>query len=102
AHVDRRLDRLLGEVGRPRSALRAMGIGVPGPVEFATGRPNNPPIMPGWNDYPVPEFFEGVSVLVDNDVNVMALGEHRNAFAGTNHLLFVKVGTGIGCGIVAE
>ncbi|MFI7641990.1 ROK family transcriptional regulator [Nonomuraea sp. NPDC049400] len=102
AHVDQRVDRLLGEVGRPRSALRAMGIGVPGPVEFATGRPNNPPIMPGWNDYPVPEYFGGVSVLVDNDVNVMALGEHRHSFPNTNHLLFVKVGTGIGCGIVAE
>ncbi|NUW45124.1 ROK family transcriptional regulator [Nonomuraea rhodomycinica] len=102
AHVDTRLDRLLAEAGRPRSALRALGMGVPGPVEFATGRPNNPPIMPGWNDYPIPEHFEDCVVLVDNDVNVMALGEHRNAFPGTGHLLFVKVGTGIGCGIVAE
>ncbi|MEU6717600.1 ROK family transcriptional regulator [Nonomuraea sp. NPDC046802] len=102
-HVDARLDRLLGQANRPRSMLRAIGIGVPGPVEFATGRPNNPPIMPGWNDYPIPEYFGGeVSVLVDNDVNVMALGEHRNAFPGAGHLLFVKVGTGIGCGIMAE
>ncbi|MER6946921.1 ROK family transcriptional regulator [Nonomuraea sp. NPDC000554] len=102
AHVDQRLDLLLGQAGRPRSALRAIGIGVPGPVEFATGRPNNPPIMPGWNEYPIPEFFAGCEVLVDNDVNAMALGEHRNAFPGIRHLLFVKVGTGIGCGIVAE
>ncbi|GLW06253.1 sugar kinase [Microtetraspora sp. NBRC 13810] len=105
AHVDERIARLLAEAGRPASALKAIGIGVPGPVEFATGRPNNPPIMPGWNDYPVPEFFAGrydASVLVDNDVNVMALGEQRYAFAGTGYLLFVKVGTGIGCGIVAE
>ncbi|MEW9555699.1 ROK family transcriptional regulator [Nonomuraea sp. NPDC050783] len=103
AHVDQRLDRLLAEAGRARPMLRAIGIGVPGPVEFATGRPNNPPIMPGWNDYPVPEYFgDEVSVLVDNDVNVMALGEHRHSFAGASHLLFVKVGTGIGCGIVAD
>ncbi|MGN9785767.1 ROK family transcriptional regulator [Nonomuraea sp. ZG12] len=102
AHVDGRLDRLLAEAGRPRSALRAIGMGVPGPVEYATGRPNNPPIMPGWNDYPIPEYFADAAVLVDNDVNVMALGEQRNAFADTQHLLFVKVGTGIGCGIVAE
>ncbi|MEV0200874.1 ROK family transcriptional regulator [Nonomuraea sp. NPDC050691] len=102
AHVERRLDLLLAEAGRPRSALRALGMGVPGPVEYATGRPNNPPIMPGWNDYPIPEHFKDCVVLVDNDVNVMALGEHRNAFPGTSHLLFVKVGTGIGCGIVAE
>ncbi|SEM86366.1 ROK family transcriptional regulator [Nonomuraea pusilla] len=102
AHVDRRLDALLADAGRPRAALRAIGMGVPGPVEFATGRPNNPPIMPGWNDYPIPEYFDGPSVLVDNDVNVMALGEHRHAFPGARHLLFVKAGTGIGCGIVAD
>ncbi|WP_113704772.1 ROK family transcriptional regulator [Nonomuraea lactucae] len=102
AHVDGRLDRLLAEAGRPRPALRALGMGVPGPVEFATGRPNNPPIMPGWNDYPIPEHFADCAVLVDNDVNVMALGEQRNAYPGIRHLLFVKVGTGIGCGIVAE
>ncbi|GGO64658.1 ROK family transcriptional regulator [Nonomuraea cavernae] len=102
AHVDDRLGRLLSVAGRPRTALRALGMGVPGPVEFATGRPNNPPIMPGWNDYPIPEHFADCAVLVDNDVNVMALGEQRNAFPDTRHLLFVKVGTGIGCGIVAE
>ncbi|MDF5756437.1 ROK family protein [Spongiactinospora sp. TRM90649] len=87
-----------------RVDAQAIGIGVPGPVEFATGRPTNPPIMPGWNEYPVPEFFAGrydVTVLVDNDVNVMALGEQRDAYAATGYLLFVKVGTGIGCGIVA-
>jgi predicted NBD/HSP70 family sugar kinase len=102
AHVDERIDQLLVAAKRPRAALRVIGMGVPGPVEFATGRPNNPPIMPGWNDYPIPEYFEGVDVLVDNDVNVMALGEHRNAFPEARHLLFVKVGTGIGCGIVAD
>ncbi|MGI5273769.1 ROK family protein [Nonomuraea sp. CA-218870] len=102
AHVDGRIDRLLAAAGRPRAALRVIGMGVPGPVEFATGRPNNPPIMPGWNDYPIPDSFPGAAVLVDNDVNVMALGEHRNAFPTARHLLFVKVGTGIGCGIVAE
>lgn len=102
AHVDERIDRLLAAAGRPRAALRVIGMGVPGPVEFATGRPNNPPIMPGWNDYPIPDYFPGVDVLVDNDVNVMALGEHRDVFPDARHLLFVKVGTGIGCGIVAD
>ncbi|GAA5041238.1 putative NBD/HSP70 family sugar kinase [Thermocatellispora tengchongensis] len=104
-HVDARIARLLTEAGRDRGALKAIGMGVPGPVEFATGRPNNPPIMPGWNDYPVPEFFAGrydATVLVDNDVNVMALGEQRDAFENSGYLLFVKVGTGIGCGIVTE
>jgi predicted NBD/HSP70 family sugar kinase len=104
-HVDRRMHDLLGEADRPLEALRAIGMGVPGPVEFATGQPNNPPIMPGWNEYPIPEFFTeryGISVLVDNDVNVMALGEQRSAFPDTRYLMFVKIGTGIGCGIIAD
>jgi predicted NBD/HSP70 family sugar kinase len=104
-HVDRRLHDLLDEANKPLEALRAIGMGVPGPVEFASGQPNNPPIMPGWNEYPIPEFFTeryGISVLVDNDVNVMALGEQRRAFPDTRYLMFVKIGTGIGCGIVVD
>lgn len=38
--------------------------------------------------------------VVDNDVNLMALGEHRIHYREVRHLLFAKVGTGIGCGIV--
>ena len=40
-------------------------------------------------------------MLVDNDVNIMALGEHWAHWRDVEHLLYVKVGTGIGCGIVA-
>jgi predicted NBD/HSP70 family sugar kinase len=43
-----------------------------------------------------------VPVLVDNDVNIMALGEHWTHWRDVDNLLFVKVGTGIGCGIVAS
>jgi glucokinase-like ROK family protein len=83
-----------------------IGIGVPGPVEFATGRPVSPPIMPGWNAYPIRDrFLEGfgVPVWVDNDVNIMALGEWRSG-AGRYHanMVFVKIGTGIGAGIIAD
>ena len=33
-----------------------VGLGLPGPVEHATGRPTNPPIMPGWDGFDVPGF----------------------------------------------
>ena len=101
--VDERFHALLREVGRDDDVVRGIGIGVPGPVEYATGRPRNPPIMPGWDGYPIPERFADryrVPVLVDNDVNIMALGEHWTNWAAVDHLLFIKVGTGIGCGIV--
>jgi predicted NBD/HSP70 family sugar kinase len=83
--------------------VRGIGIGVPGPVEFSTGTVVRPPIMAGWDGCRVPAYFAedypGVPVLVDNDVNTMALGEYRSA-PETDNLLYIKIGTGIGCGIV--
>ena len=103
--VDERFHDLLRRDRPHDDDVRGIGIGVPGPVEHATGRPRNPPIMPGWDGYPIPERFADrydVPVLVDNDVNIMALGEHWTQWRQVEHLLFVKVATGIGCGIVVE
>src|SRR5215216_5961285 len=102
--LERTFDDLLSGVGRTHSDVRGIGVGVPGPVEFATGTPVAPPIMPGWDGYPVAGRLAaryGAPALVDNDVNTMALGEHWAHWRATDHLLLVKVGTGIGCGIVA-
>ena len=55
-----------------------IGIGVPGPVSFRDGVPVSPPIMPGWDRYPVRELLtreHNCPVVVDNDVNIMAVGE---------------------------
>ncbi|MFE4257140.1 ROK family protein [Streptomyces sp. NPDC056910] len=80
------------------------GIGVPGPVRFPEGVPVAPPIMPGWDGFPIREVLSqelGCPVLVDNDVNLMALGEQQAGVArSVRDFLCVKVGTGIGCGIV--
>jgi glucokinase-like ROK family protein len=83
--------------------LLGIGIGVPGPVSFRDGVPVSPPIMPGWDRYPVRELLtreHNCPVVVDNDVNIMAVGERFGGVAkATDNLLFVKIGTGIGCGI---
>jgi predicted NBD/HSP70 family sugar kinase len=103
--VSARFDELLEATAKSVADVRGLGIGVPGPVEFHTGRPVNPPIMPGWDGFDIPAWFAnryGAPVLVDNDVNIMARGEHWVHWRETSHLLFVKVGTGIGCGIVAD
>ncbi|HET8928384.1 MAG TPA: ROK family transcriptional regulator [Microbacterium sp.] len=95
---------LLASAGRVSADIGAVGIGVPGPVEHSTGRPANPPIMPGWNNFDVPGWVArhlDVPVLVDNDVNIMALGERAASWPGSEHLVFVKVATGIGAGIVS-
>jgi len=103
------IGRALEMVGKLRAAdtaggLAGAGAGVPGPVSFAEGIPVSPPIMPGWNHFPVREAFAselGCPVLVDNDVNIMALGEkHAGIARSVDDFLFVKIGTGIGCGIV--
>ncbi|OEU91744.1 ROK family transcriptional regulator [Streptomyces abyssalis] len=81
------------------------GIGVPGPVRFPEGVPVAPPIMPGWDGFPVREALSqelGCPVMVDNDVNLMAMGEMQAGVARTVRDFFcVKIGTGIGCGVVA-
>ena len=99
------LDGLLAGTGRSRADVQGIGVGVPGPVEFATGTPVAPPIMPGWDGYGVAAHLReryGALVLVDNDVNIMALGEYWAGWRDTPHLLFVKVGTGIGCGVITD
>lgn len=97
--------RLLANQGLTPDAVAGIGVGVPGPVEHSTGRPANPPIMPGWHDFDIPAYLGAtfpVPVLVDNDVNVMALGEHTTRWPETSDLLYVKVATGIGSGIIAN
>ena len=98
------ISRLIEEVGADREEVLAIGIGVPGPVEQASGLLTSPPIMPGWDRFSIREVFLGeyaAPVFVDNDVNIMAVGEHWGGVAkGVDDLIFVKIGTGIGSGII--
>lgn len=86
--------------------LWGIGIGIPGPVEFSTGRTISPPIMPGWNEFDIRALLQerySVPVWIDNDVNVMALGELRAGGAvDHNDIVVVKVSTGIGAGLVSN
>ncbi|MGA3218280.1 MAG: ROK family protein [Acidimicrobiales bacterium] len=99
-------DALVDQRGLSRASLWGIGLGVPGPVEFSTGRPISPPIMPGWHAYPIRRHLGerfGLPVWVDNDVNLMALGELRSGQArGEQNMVYVKIGTGIGAGIVCR
>jgi len=100
--LEARLEELAGAA---TGTLLGVGIGLPGPIEHATGVPIAPPIMPGWDGYPVAkrlsEHFRATA-LVDNDANLMALGERTRAWPDTEHLMFVKVGTGIGAGLISH
>ena len=111
--VDEGPDAVLAGVGRacarcgrryPADApARAVVIGVPGPVDGRHGVRCRPPIMPGWHAYPVAARLRrrfGCPALLENDVNLRALGEARALPADQAPLLFVKVGTGIGGGLI--
>ncbi|UOX85783.1 ROK family protein [Amycolatopsis sp. FBCC-B4732] len=93
-------DELLAEAGRP---VCGVGVSVPGPVEPGRARVTQPPIMPGWDGYPIDTHLGArfaAPVLVENDANLMALGEHRARHPDSAALVVVKVSTGIGAGIV--
>ena len=97
--------KLVATTDRSLEDLASVGVGLPGPVDHLTGRPISPPVMPAWDGVDIPAILGdllGGPVLVDNDVNLMALGEHRTAWPLVANLLFVNVGTGIGSGIIAD
>ena len=90
------MDELRGE-----SVVWGIGVGVPGPVEFRAGRVVNPPIMTGWDGFDISGWFAArydVPVVVENDANARAVAEAR--LAGVDNLISLKIGTGIGSGLV--
>jgi predicted NBD/HSP70 family sugar kinase len=97
-----RLDRLREKADRPRSAVRGVGVCIPGPVDIAAGTAVESPLMPAWGGVPIAPHLGSptVPVLVDNDVNALTLAEHT-VRPSVSELLYVKVSTGIGAGIVA-
>lgn len=105
SHLVKAWRKLLAAADLVTVPLAGIGIGLPGPVEHSSGRPNRPPIMPGWDGFDVPAYVHaefGVPVLVDNEANMMALGEHVHSFADTDHMIVVKVATGIGSGFISN
>ncbi len=110
---------LLDEAGVPAARVCGIGLSVPGPVDQASGQVVQPPIMPGWDGYPVddrmrrayaehvgdPEAAAGggpLPVLLDNDANLMAFAEQRAGHPDCAAFLLVKVSTGIGAGLVVD
>ena len=94
------------EAGLPIASLRAVGIDSPGPVDVLRGVVPWAPQLHGWRDVPLVKEMSarfGVPVVLENDANAQALGEHTfGAGRGTQHMLFVTVSTGIGGGIIVD
>jgi predicted NBD/HSP70 family sugar kinase len=94
---------LLEIAGLSATQLSGVGVSVPGPVDPTTKRPSQPPIMPGWDAYPIAEHLAEtfpVPTFVENDADAMAFGEQSTNYPDTSSLILVKVSTGIGAGLV--
>ncbi|WP_257570920.1 ROK family transcriptional regulator [Streptomyces sp. NP160] len=103
----------------PASAVRAVGVALPGPVSSRSGAVDSPAAMPGWHRFPVGAHLSqelGLPAVVENDANAMALGECTALGAAQGedddaagppsgapaNLLFVKAGSSVGCGLVLD
>lgn len=88
----------------PGGRLQAIGISCGGPLDSQTGRILSPPNLPGWDDIPITEYFGNrwdVPVALQNDANACALAEWRyGAGKGTQHMVFLTFGTGMGAGLI--
>jgi len=96
---------VLASAGAKAKQVIGIGIGVPGPVDFAQGHLVEPPLMPRWDSYSIRDDLRAdyaAPVWVDNDVNLMALGELWRLKRSLTNFLVIKVGTGIGCGVVCH
>ncbi|MCS7011516.1 MAG: ROK family transcriptional regulator [Anaerolineales bacterium] len=106
AEIDRQVHLLLQKAGISLESILAIGIGVPGPIVADAGAVFMPPIMPGWNDYPIRDTLQqlwGCPVSVNNDAELGVLGEWAfGAGRGERNLAYIKVGTGIGAGLMVE
>lgn len=99
------VDQANSMVAEQEQSLRGIGLGLPGPIEIPGGRLVSPSRMPGWNGVDAAAILtelSGVPATVDNDANLMALGEHLSVGEDVDHLVFVKAGSSIGCGVIAS
>ncbi|WP_234698077.1 ROK family protein [Lacisediminihabitans changchengi] len=98
-------DLAAGHSERAIPPVRALSLGVPGPVAADGNRIVSPSRMPGWNGIDAAAMLGGVAglpVVVNNDANLMAVGEYAAGDRAEGNLVFVKAGSGIGSGIICR
>lgn len=104
--VDKLMEGTVQKAGRSLEPVTAIAVSVPGPVVADAGMVVAPPIMPGWDGYPIRRRLQERwkrPVYIDNDAALGALGEWTfGGGQGVSNLAYIKIGTGIGCGILID
>ncbi len=84
----------------------AIGISCGGPLDSKKGIILGPPNLPGWDNVEIVKYIKshyGVTVNLQNDANACAVAEWKfGAGKGTNNMVFLTFGTGLGAGLILD
>ena len=101
-----KIHQLIRTHGIDRKQIAAIGISCGGPLDRVSGVIQAPPNLSTWVDVPIVSILHrefGVECRLENDANAGAVAEHRyGAGQGTQHMIFLTMGTGFGAGIIAD
>lgn len=104
-HICSEIEALVIQISRPLSDLLGIGLALPAPVDYATSTVVGFSVLTGWDGFDLRAriaMYLDAPVFADNDVNLLALAEHRGRWPDTDYLFYVKAGNGIGSGIVSN
>ncbi|MBB3713056.1 putative NBD/HSP70 family sugar kinase [Limimaricola variabilis] len=96
---------LMSRLGGDGRRLAGLGLSLPAPVNFQAATVEGPSVMTGWDNFDIRGHLARrlpVPVMVDNDVNLLAISTVAGMQDRSAQIVFIKVGTGIGCGIIAD
>ncbi len=110
AHTWNRLCEAMEEILRQNdltfAEIEAVGVSCGGPLDSRRGLVLSPPNLPGWDEIPLARMITEryrVPAYLQNDANACALVEWKlGAGRGTENMVFLTMGTGMGAGIIAE
>lgn len=105
-HLRQAMEELLARNSLTFAEVEAVGISCGGPLDSRRGLVLSPPNLPGWDEIPLPKMITdqyGIPAYIQNDANACALVEWQlGAGRGTQNMVFLTMGTGMGAGIIAE
>lgn len=103
--VDELFTSLLAEAGRTLDEVHGLALSVPGPVDHELAMVISPPIMSGWDQFDVRGWFASTypcPLLLEKDATAMAWGEYRTHYPDAGTMVLLKLGTGVGSGIISH